>query len=66
MTRTDLLALFSAYTSAENARLDAARERFRTPTPSNDVRSDYMRTARSAAAAYRAMLDAIHGLDIPA
>ena len=62
MTRTDLLALFAAYSRAEDYRVQCGRDRFGT----NDERAEYKAASQAALAAHQAMLDGISALDIPA
>lgn len=66
VTRTELLALFTAYKTAAADRLDAEAVRFSTLTPSDNVREWYTVARRADTAAHKAMLDAIAGLGIPA
>lgn len=62
ITRTDLLATFEAFTDAEY-RLDSA-----SPTwdGTDTERAEYMVAFRAHLDTYRAMIDAIAALDIPA
>lgn len=66
MTRTDMLALFAAYTTAESERVAASLTRFATLAPSSEARAAVGTTRAAAEDTYTAMLDAIAGLDIPA
>ena len=66
VTRTDLLALLAAYTEAEGRRMDASIERYATLTPLNSTLVRHHAARVAATVAYKALLDGISALDIPA
>jgi len=65
MTRTALLALLDAHTTAESRRVHATTEFFATATPTAETRKERTAALTEAVTAYTALLSGIHALEIP-